>query len=279
MTVIATQVERGVYVSALDLFSIGIGPSSSHTVGPMRAGADFVARLRGSGLLDSVTRFGCRLHGSLAATGIGHGTPDAVIAGLRGLAPETVDPRDVHGAWARAEAGEELSIGGVPLTAADIAFAPRERHHGHPNALTLTAFAGGRVLAEETYLSVGGGFIRRIGELDGPGEAGGTEPERARGSRYRTMDALLSERRGRSIAELAWEDEVHRHGAERAGGGDRRDLAGDARVRRAWPARRGRAAGAAARAAARREGVASARGIRRSCRDRRGAVGARDGGQ
>ena len=83
MTGTAVQVERGVYTSALDLFSIGIGPSSSHTVGPMRAAADFRDRLADGGMLPEVVRFACRLDGSLAATGIGHGTPDAVIAGLR----------------------------------------------------------------------------------------------------------------------------------------------------------------------------------------------------
>jgi L-serine dehydratase len=86
-----------VYVSALDLFSIGIGPSSSHTVGPMRAGARTsphrVADLPG------IARVSVQLYGSLSATGRGHGTPDAVVAGLRGAQPETCDPDDVRGAW------------------------------------------------------------------------------------------------------------------------------------------------------------------------------------
>jgi L-serine dehydratase len=78
-----------VYVSAFDLFSIGIGPSSSHTVGPMRAALVFAQRLRAAGLLESVDRVTCSLYGSLGSTGIGHGTPDAVVAGLAGFAPET----------------------------------------------------------------------------------------------------------------------------------------------------------------------------------------------
>lgn len=87
----------GVYVSALEFFSIGIGPSSSHTVGPMRAARTFVGELSDAGLTAAVDRIRCNLHGSLAATGIGHCTPDAVIAGLRGLDPETCEPNDVHG--------------------------------------------------------------------------------------------------------------------------------------------------------------------------------------
>ena len=75
------------YVSAFELFSIGVGPSSSHTVGPLRAARDFVVRLRDSGVLERVARVTCTLYGSLGATGIGHGTPDAVVAGLRGLEP------------------------------------------------------------------------------------------------------------------------------------------------------------------------------------------------
>ncbi|HTN55320.1 MAG TPA: serine dehydratase beta chain, partial [Microbacterium sp.] len=73
------------YVSAFDLFSIGVGPSSSHTVGPMRAGVDFSARLQAEGLLERVSRVTCELFGSLGATGLGHGTPDAVLAGLQDL--------------------------------------------------------------------------------------------------------------------------------------------------------------------------------------------------
>jgi L-serine dehydratase len=196
------------YVSAFELFSLGIGPSSSHTVGPMRAAADFAARLAASGQLADVRRVTCTLYGSLGATGLGHGTPDAVVAGLEGRAPETVDPADVRGAWTAWPDGRELRLAGshaVPFAKGDILFAPRTRLPGHPNAMTLTAFAegaavpvegapvpvagagpvpaGGPVLApapvpangaavrasvvlEETYYSVGGGFIRREGDVE-----------------------------------------------------------------------------------------------------------------
>lgn len=201
----------GVYVSALELFSIGIGPSSSHTVGPMRAAAAFRAELADRGLIDQVDRLQCRLHGSLAATGIGHRTPDAVIAGLRGLAPETCDPAEVHGEWARLAAGKTLRVAGVPFTIADITFEPFARDLGHPNALTLMAGRQGEEVWSSCYLSIGGGFILR---------AGSTPPPPAEvPSTYRTAGELLALTEadgGRSIAEIAWADEVALHGEQAA---------------------------------------------------------------
>ncbi|KJL40611.1 L-serine ammonia-lyase [Microbacterium trichothecenolyticum] len=222
MTRTAVGVERGVYTSALDLFSIGIGPSSSHTVGPMRAAADFRTRLADAGVLADVVRFGCRLHGSLAATGVGHGTPDAVIAGLRGLRPETVDPEAVHGGWALLESGVSLDIAGVPFVRDDLVFASRERPHGHPNSMLLTAelTAGGGVV-EESYLSVGGGFIRRLGDEGdgGDGADAGSRPETPAVAGFQTMRELLDLARGRTIADIAWQTEASIHGAAAARAG------------------------------------------------------------
>lgn len=156
------------YVSAFELFSIGVGPSSSHTVGPMRAAADFAARLRSTRVLDDVASVSCALYGSLGATGIGHGTPDAVVAGLQGLDPETVDPDAVRRAWSDWPDGGTLTLAGthgIPFAKSDVVLAPRTRLPGHPNAMTLFARdADGVLLADETYYSVGGGFIRREGE-------------------------------------------------------------------------------------------------------------------
>lgn len=156
------------YVSAFELFSIGIGPSSSHTVGPMRAAVDFAARLRAHGILERVASVSCALYGSLGATGIGHGTPDAVVAGLQGLEPETVDPDAVRRAWSDWPDGRSLRLAGeheIPFAKSDVALVPRTRLPGHPNALTLVARdADGVVLVEETFYSIGGGFIRREGE-------------------------------------------------------------------------------------------------------------------
>jgi L-serine dehydratase len=157
------------YVSAFELFSIGVGPSSSHTVGPMRAALDFATRLRESGSLEQVNRVTCTLFGSLGATGLGHGTPDAVVAGLQGFAPETVDPDAVRSAWSEWPEGGALVLDGtraIPFSKSDIAFAPRTRLPGHPNAMTLEAWGtdAAEPLFRETYYSIGGGFIRRDGE-------------------------------------------------------------------------------------------------------------------
>ncbi|MGB3731642.1 L-serine ammonia-lyase, iron-sulfur-dependent, subunit alpha [Microbacterium sp.] len=156
------------YVSAFDLFSIGVGPSSSHTVGPMRAGVDFAARLDAEGLLGRVTRVTCELFGSLGATGLGHGTPDAVVSGLQGLRPESCDPDDVREAWQRWPEGQQLNLAGrhlIDFVKDDVAFTPRTRLPGHPNAMTLRALdAAGEPVLEQIYYSIGGGFIRRDGE-------------------------------------------------------------------------------------------------------------------
>ncbi len=162
------------YVSAFDLFSIGIGPSSSHTVGPMRAARNFAERIADAGILDDVARVSCTLYGSLGSTGIGHGTPGAIIAGLAGKTPETCLPDEVRGAWTGLDENPVLMLAGthaIACVGADIEFAPRTRLPGHPNALTLTAWGStsasspdGEALATETYFSIGGGFIRRDGD-------------------------------------------------------------------------------------------------------------------
>ncbi|MHA6525071.1 L-serine ammonia-lyase [Tessaracoccus sp. G1721] len=156
---------QGCYVSALSMFSIGVGPSSSHTVGPMRAAADFADRLATSKA--AVGRIKVVLFGSLGATGIGHGTPDAVVAGLRGMRPETCDPARVRGAWSHLGDADTLDVPGVgtvPFTRDDVRLAPLTRRPGHPNALSLSATGpDGAPVAEETYYSIGGGFISREG--------------------------------------------------------------------------------------------------------------------
>jgi L-serine dehydratase len=183
----------------------------------MRAAFDFRGRLAEAGLLPRVSRLEGHLYGSLAATGAGHGTPDAVIAGLRGYEPETADPARVHGEWARLAAGGALQVGNVTLTAGDVVFEPRERPHGHPNEMTLTAYADGRLLLAGTYLSIGGGFIRRIGESEG--QAGACARDRPPVSTARTMRELLDSLDGRTIAEIAWRDEAVIHGEDAARAG------------------------------------------------------------
>lgn len=206
------------YVSAFDLFSIGVGPSSSHTVGPMRAGLDFAERLRAEGLLGSVERVTCDLFGSLGATGLGHGTPDAVVAGLQGLRPETCDPDDVRAAWSDWPEGRRLNLAGehpVAFVKDDIAFIPRTRLPGHPNAMTLYALdADGATVLEQTYYSVGGGFIRREGE---PARVAAAEQPFP----YTDAASLLAlcDEHGLSIAEIARMNEMATRSEEEVAAG------------------------------------------------------------
>lgn len=150
-------------ISVFDLFTIGIGPSSSHTVGPMRAANQFVVALRRRGHLDDLEAMRVDLFGSLAATGAGHGTMSAILLGLEGCQPETITTEHKERRLAEITASGVTRIGGVipvPLTERDIDLHPDIVLPTHPNGMTFTA-AGphGRVLATETYFSVGGGFI------------------------------------------------------------------------------------------------------------------------
>lgn len=150
-------------ISVFDLFTIGIGPSSSHTVGPMRAANQFVVALRRRGHLDDLEAMRVDLFGSLAATGAGHGTMSAILLGLEGCQPETITTEHKERRLAEIAASGVTRIGGVipvPLTERDIDLHPDIVLPTHPNGMTFTA-AGphGRVLATETYFSVGGGFI------------------------------------------------------------------------------------------------------------------------
>ena len=149
-------------ISVLDLFKIGIGPSSSHTVGPMRAAHDFAAALERQDILDQVRRIEVRLYGSLSATGIGHGTDRAVVAGLMGARPDEVDPDFVVDAVDLVKLDGELALMGrhtIPFEwARDMRLLPVSLPY-HPNAMRLAAHGEGGVLYENTYYSVGGGFV------------------------------------------------------------------------------------------------------------------------
>ena len=151
-------------ISVFDLFSIGIGPSSSHTVGPMRAARMFARRLRNEDLLDSVASVRAELYGSLGATGHGHGTPKAVLLGLEGDSPRTVDVESAD------ERVEKIKEGGLIrlLGEHEIAFSfdddmvlhRRKALPYHANGMTLWAYdASGAELLSKTYYSVGGGFV------------------------------------------------------------------------------------------------------------------------
>ncbi|MEU0896193.1 L-serine ammonia-lyase [Streptomyces massasporeus] len=151
-------------ISVFDLFSIGIGPSSSHTVGPMRAAGLFVRRLRNEELLGSVASVRSELYGSLGATGHGHGTPKAVLLGLEGDSPRTVD---VSSADERVEAirtdGRLNLLGEHEIAFSfddDMVLHRRKTLPYHANGMTLWAYdASGAELLTKTYYSVGGGFV------------------------------------------------------------------------------------------------------------------------
>ncbi|MBB1482925.1 L-serine ammonia-lyase [Tessaracoccus sp. MC1865] len=149
-------------ISALDLFKIGVGPSSSHTMGPMRAGALFRTQLLASPVVDDVARVRVDLYGSLAATGLGHGTDRAVVAGLLGFQPQRVDPDEMKAAVDAVVHGDGLMFKERRLPfdwSTDLLF-HRESKPWHPNALTVTTLGDdGADLMTNTFYSIGGGFV------------------------------------------------------------------------------------------------------------------------
>ncbi|MFC8304037.1 L-serine ammonia-lyase [Specibacter sp. NPDC057265] len=151
-------------LSVLDLFSVGIGPSSSHTVGPMRAAKRFVDGLARDGELSGVVRVATELFGSLGATGRGHGSDKAVVLGLQGQDPETVDTATADDQVAAAALDAELMLAGVHRVDfnfdRDVVLHRRKSLPVHSNGMTFRALDhAGTVLRERTYYSVGGGFV------------------------------------------------------------------------------------------------------------------------
>jgi L-serine dehydratase len=151
-------------ISVFDLFTIGIGPSSSHTVGPMRAARRFAEQLAADGVLDGTARVAVELFGSLAATGRGHGTDRAILLGLEGETPEGVDPDRMGPRVAAIRAGGELALlGRHPVRfneGTDLVFNHRDLLPAHSNGMRFTAFdAHGAQLEQRVYYSVGGGFV------------------------------------------------------------------------------------------------------------------------
>jgi L-serine dehydratase len=157
-------------VGVFDLFSIGIGPSSSHTVGPMRAAAVFAGELKASGKLEDVASLRVDLYGSLAATGHGHGTMTAILLGLEGYHPELILPDEVEQRLASIAESGTLQLAGsvsLPYGVKDMVLRPLTILPRHTNGMTFTVSdAGGEVLHTATFFSVGGGFIVREGEED-----------------------------------------------------------------------------------------------------------------
>jgi L-serine dehydratase len=151
-------------ISVFDLFTIGIGPSSSHSIGPMRAARQFVERLRAAHVLDQCAEIEVRLYGSLALTGKGHGTDKAIILGLQGATPETIEPDEVQTRVLAARTTGRLQVAGSPAIAWDDAknllFLRKESLPQHPNGMRFSARdAVGKLLHEYTCFSIGGGFV------------------------------------------------------------------------------------------------------------------------
>ena len=155
-------------ISAFDIFKIGIGPSSSHTLGPWQAARRFLAGLEKQQLLQSVKHLNVLLYGSLAKTGKGHGTDIAVLLGLSGDDPVTFDPDRLEGKITAITQDRRLELAGrhaIPFNPAEnIFFLFAESLPFHPNALTFQAFLDNGKAVSETWYSIGGGFVVREGE-------------------------------------------------------------------------------------------------------------------
>ncbi|WP_206956819.1 L-serine ammonia-lyase [Trinickia acidisoli] len=200
-------------VSIFDLFKIGIGPSSSHTVGPMIAACGFVSHVEDANLLAYVRRIKVELYGSLGATGKGHGTDKAVLLGLEGHLPDAIDPDLIAPRLAAIRAGKSLRLMGRDEIRfdekEDVSFY-RKLMSGtnvvHPNGMRFQAFdEHGQLLVEKEYYSVGGGFVvNRDGDRVNGVRAGAEVPHP-----FRTGADLLRACRdsGRSIAQVAFENE------------------------------------------------------------------------
>lgn len=152
-----------VALSVFDMFKVGIGPSSSHTVGPMRAALRFVRELEASDKLDVATRVGAELFGSLGATGKGHGSDKAVILGLLGENPESVDIDGIDTRLEQIQSAKRISLLGrheVDFGPRDLIFHKRKSLPGHPNGMRfVVADEHGERIHERVYYSVGGGFV------------------------------------------------------------------------------------------------------------------------
>jgi len=193
-------------ISIFDIFKIGIGPSSSHTTGPMKAAREFATQLESAAA--EATSIQVTLYGSLAFTGKGHGTDSAIMLGLMGLQPETIDPDAVEDILRGIHASHELDVMGLGRIVFDpekhIVFDFGEELPRHTNGMRFVAsIASGETIIEELYYSLGGGFIARGDEPEVACQEG--EPPYP----FDSAESLLSlaEEHGLGIAELMFENE------------------------------------------------------------------------
>jgi len=196
------------FLSVFDLYKIGIGPSSSHTVGPMVAAGRFIDDLRDNGTFMQVETVRCSLHGSLAWTGKGHASDRAVLLGLAGAKPDAIAPEDAFNLVHQIDAELTLPLGGdkpIPFE--------REKHlifdfgdplPGHANGMIFAAFDGnGDMLAQATYYSIGGGFVATPEELQSR-EGAGSLPQSDVPYPFNSAQEMLEmgEKTGMTIAEM-----------------------------------------------------------------------------
>ena len=205
-------------LSIFDMFSVGIGPSSSHTVGPMRAGKAFSDALARNGLLGSVARVHVVLYGSLSRTGKGHGTDRAVAAGLEGWEPETVDPGHVLAVLDECCQKQEITLNfnhTIPFYREDIEFDLWRTPDYHPNGMEMKAFdASGNELYSDPVYSVGRGFIIHGSAISGAccKAAEGQGPAAVPYPFANAAELVdICGRESKSIADIVWENELASH--------------------------------------------------------------------
>ncbi len=217
--------------SILEMFTIGVGPSSSHTVGPMVAASRFAASLERDGILNRVGRVRTVLYGSLALTGLGHGTDRATVAGLEGNVPKTVDTDHMSNIRMECEAGGELMLNGTHRIdfdyGRDVVMDVWHRMAAHPNGMRFQAFdRQNNLIDEQVWYSIGGGFVRQgdaddlmigIHEKPPAGTAfadqtddSSTDIDMDMPYPFTTCDELISlcDERHMSVADVVWANET-----------------------------------------------------------------------
>ena len=201
-------------ISVFDMFSVGIGPSSSHTVGPMRAANAFCKELKSAQLLEQVDKVTCELFGSLGQTGKGHGTGKAVILGLHGLEPETVEVKTIDATLKSVADSQTLNLNSEKVIAfpdqGAIVFHRRKTLPLHANAMTLFAYHGDECLQSQTYYSIGGGFIIKEEGFEQAHQAAEEKSETPVPYPFSSAEELLNlcKEHGLSISALMLENEA-----------------------------------------------------------------------
>lgn len=221
------------FLSVFDVFKIGVGPSSSHTMGPMSAAVRFLDEIAGSDwprpVGARVSRIRVSLHGSLAFTGIGHGTGRAVVLGLTGELPDTVDPDRMDAIIADVEKSREINPPGHPVydfdPATDLVFDRKQPLPGHANGMSFSALdQDGNMLLRRIYYSVGGGFVVTDTELEAMKGAGKAAVDKSVPHPFRNARQMLemAAASGLSIAEMKRaNEETHMAAGELDAGLDR----------------------------------------------------------